>query len=72
MNLDPTNVVHSQAMKMGFTFGFIPAIARELSPANVGDFVKQRRRWYTGIRRLGDFWGYCTLFRTAAVALQPL
>jgi hypothetical protein len=57
---------------MGYRFGFIPAIARELSPANVGDFVRQRRRWYTGIRRLGDLWGYFALLRTAAVALQPL
>ncbi|KAE8849287.1 hypothetical protein PTNB73_04958 [Pyrenophora teres f. teres] len=61
-----------KAMKMGYSFGFIPAIARELSPATVGDFVRQRCRWYTGIRRLGDFWGYYVLLRTAAIALQPL
>ncbi|EXJ91982.1 hypothetical protein A1O3_00532 [Capronia epimyces CBS 606.96] len=38
-----------QADRLGFRFGWIPAIAREQSPTNLWDFWQQRRRWATGI-----------------------
>ncbi|KAF2762996.1 hypothetical protein EJ05DRAFT_22765 [Pseudovirgaria hyperparasitica] len=60
------------AMKKGFRIGWVPAIAREVSPRSIGDYVKQRRRWYTGVRTLGQwegrwvlfawFWGFVELF----------
>ncbi|KAF2164708.1 glycosyltransferase family 2 protein [Zasmidium cellare ATCC 36951] len=51
-----------RAMKQNFRIGWIPAIAREVSPRSVGDYVRQRRRWYTGIRTLGQLEGKWVLF----------
>lgn len=42
------------AMRKGFRIGWVPAIAREVSPHSIGDYLRQRRRWYTGIRTLGQ------------------
>lgn len=41
-----------KAWKRGFKCGKIPGIIREQSPLGLLDFMKQRRRWYVGIRRL--------------------
>ncbi|KAI9193277.1 glycosyl transferase family group 2-domain-containing protein [Polychytrium aggregatum] len=43
------------AWKKGFKCGKVPAIIREQSPMRFIDFLKQRRRWYVGIRRLPQF-----------------
>ncbi|KAI9137418.1 family 2 glycosyltransferase [Paraphysoderma sedebokerense] len=39
-----------KAWELGFTCGAIHGIVREQSPVSVRDFLKQRRRWYLGIR----------------------
>ncbi|KAI9137422.1 glycosyl transferase family group 2-domain-containing protein [Paraphysoderma sedebokerense] len=39
-----------KAWELGFTCGAIHGIVREQSPSSVRDFLKQRRRWYLGIR----------------------
>ncbi|KAI9136383.1 glycosyl transferase family group 2-domain-containing protein [Paraphysoderma sedebokerense] len=39
-----------KAWEMGFTCGAIHGIVREQSPSTIRDFLKQRRRWYMGIR----------------------
>ena len=38
------------AWRRGFTSGRIHGIVREQSPTNFRDFLKQRRRWFMGIR----------------------
>ncbi|TPX53694.1 hypothetical protein PhCBS80983_g06229 [Powellomyces hirtus] len=38
------------AWQKGFSCGAIHGIVREQSPGNLRDFMKQRRRWYMGIR----------------------
>ncbi|KXS20062.1 glycosyltransferase family 2 protein [Gonapodya prolifera JEL478] len=45
----------NRAWSLGFRCGAIPAIVREQSPTTLADFLKQRRRWYVGIRRLPGF-----------------
>ncbi|KAJ3053400.1 hypothetical protein HK097_004376 [Rhizophlyctis rosea] len=40
------------AMDGGFKCGKVPGIIREQSPLDMIGFMKQRRRWYVGIRRL--------------------
>ncbi|TPX30744.1 hypothetical protein SmJEL517_g05760 [Synchytrium microbalum] len=41
-----------KAWSQGFLCGKICGIVREQSPSRFMDFLKQRRRWYVGIRRL--------------------
>lgn len=38
------------AWRRGFTCGRIHGVVREQSPTTVRDFLKQRRRWFMGIR----------------------
>ena len=45
----------THAWEMGFKCGKIPALIREQSPMDLMGFLKQRRRWYVGIRRLPGF-----------------
>ncbi|KAI8816225.1 family 2 glycosyltransferase [Fimicolochytrium jonesii] len=40
------------AWQKGFTCGAIHGIVREQSPGSLRDFMKQRRRWYMGIREI--------------------
>jgi len=40
---------------LGYDPGHIPGLIREQSPSNIVDFMKQRRRWFVGIRRLPHF-----------------
>ncbi|KAJ3153298.1 hypothetical protein HDU89_000929 [Geranomyces variabilis] len=44
------------AWKKGFTCGAIHGIVREQSPGGVRDFMKQRRRWYMGIREINGMY----------------
>ncbi|KND04364.1 uncharacterized protein SPPG_00093 [Spizellomyces punctatus DAOM BR117] len=43
------------AWKLGFKCGNISGIVREQSPLDLIGFLKQRRRWFVGIRRLPSF-----------------
>ncbi|KAJ3287082.1 hypothetical protein HK104_008768 [Borealophlyctis nickersoniae] len=43
------------AWDAGFRCGKIPGMIREQSPMDFIGFLKQRRRWYVGIRRLPNF-----------------
>lgn len=38
-----------RAASLGYRFGWLHAIVREQPPCTFKDFLKQRRRWYTGI-----------------------
>ena len=38
------------AWRRGFTCGRVHGIVREQSPTTLRDFLKQRRRWFMGIR----------------------
>lgn len=40
------------ALDMGFKFGWVNGYIYEQSPRSAKDFLKQRRRWYLGIRKL--------------------
>lgn len=42
----------TQAWEAGFKCGKVPGFVREQSPMDLMGFMKQRRRWYVGIRRL--------------------
>ncbi|KAJ3075144.1 hypothetical protein HDU98_009098 [Podochytrium sp. JEL0797] len=44
-----------KAWDRGFRCGKIAGIVREQSPLDLIGFMKQRRRWYVGIRRLPNF-----------------
>ncbi|KAJ3013797.1 hypothetical protein HKX48_005517 [Thoreauomyces humboldtii] len=44
-----------KAWQMGFACGSIAGIVREQSPLDLVGFMKQRRRWFVGIRRLPSF-----------------
>ncbi|KAJ3084272.1 hypothetical protein HK102_000719 [Quaeritorhiza haematococci] len=46
-----------KAWEIGFTCGPIHGFVREQSPQNIRDFMKQRRRWYMGIRELKGMYG---------------
>jgi hypothetical protein len=70
----------THAWELGFKCGKIPGIVREQSPMDTIGFLKQRRRWYVGIRRLPQllpkvwwfFWTLGTLslyFTVASVIL---
>ncbi|KAK9899185.1 glycosyltransferase family 2 protein [Cystobasidium minutum MCA 4210] len=45
------------AWRRGFTCGRIHGIVREQSPGTLRDFLKQRRRWYMGIRDIKGMYG---------------
>lgn len=51
-----------QARALGFSCGWIPAIAREQSAQNLSDWVLQRRRWFSGIWQLNSVWAYPEMF----------
>ncbi|KAI8908504.1 glycosyltransferase like family 2-domain-containing protein [Gorgonomyces haynaldii] len=42
----------THAMELGYKCGKVPGLVREQSPMDLIGFLKQRRRWYVGIRRL--------------------
>ncbi|KAJ3005170.1 hypothetical protein HKX48_000838 [Thoreauomyces humboldtii] len=44
------------AWKKGFTCGAVHGIVREQSPGSLRDFMKQRRRWYMGIREINGMY----------------
>lgn len=44
-----------QAWALGYKCGKVPGLIREQSPMDLIGFLKQRRRWYVGIRRLPHF-----------------
>lgn len=44
-----------QAWALGYKCGKVPGLIREQSPLDLIGFLKQRRRWYVGIRRLPHF-----------------
>ncbi|GAA5949158.1 hypothetical protein JCM21900_004887 [Sporobolomyces salmonicolor] len=45
------------AWRRGFTCGRIHGIVREQSPTTLRDFLKQRRRWFMGIRDIKGLYG---------------
>ncbi|KEI41382.1 glycosyltransferase family 2 protein [Mixia osmundae IAM 14324] len=45
------------AWNRGFTCGRIHGIVREQSPTSLRDFLKQRRRWFMGIRDIKGLYG---------------
>ncbi|KAI5478547.1 egghead protein (zeste-white 4 protein), glycosyltransferase family 2 protein [Pseudohyphozyma bogoriensis] len=45
------------AWRRGFTSGRIHGIVREQSPTTLRDFLKQRRRWFMGIRDIKGLYG---------------
>ncbi|CAH7666424.1 glycosyl transferase family group 2-domain-containing protein [Phakopsora pachyrhizi] len=45
------------AWRRGFTCGRIHGIVREQSPTSLRDFLKQRRRWFMGIRDIDGLYG---------------
>jgi cellulose synthase/poly-beta-1,6-N-acetylglucosamine synthase-like glycosyltransferase len=70
----------THAWELGFKCGKVPGIVREQSPMDLIGFLKQRRRWYVGIRRLPQvlpkiwwfFWTMGTLslyFTVASIIL---
>jgi cellulose synthase/poly-beta-1,6-N-acetylglucosamine synthase-like glycosyltransferase len=61
------------ALDMKLKMGWIPAIARELSPGTIGDYVRQRRRWFSGIRGMTRRpMGMLTIFTCVWQTLEPL
>ncbi|KAF2731857.1 hypothetical protein EJ04DRAFT_536398 [Polyplosphaeria fusca] len=60
------------AMRRGFRIGLVPAIAREVSPRNLKDYSRQRRRWFTGIRAMGRPVGKLTLVLWCWRLLKPM
>lgn len=47
----------TSAWRRGFTCGRVHGIVREQSPGTLRDFLKQRRRWYMGIRDIKGMYG---------------
>ena len=45
------------AWRRGFTCGRVHGIVREQSPTTLRDFLKQRRRWFMGIRDIDGLYG---------------
>jgi hypothetical protein len=69
-----------QAWGLGYKCGKVPGLIREQSPMDLIGFLKQRRRWYVGIRRLPSilpkiwafFWTVGTLALYGTIASIPL
>jgi hypothetical protein len=69
-----------QAWSLGYKCGKVPGLIREQSPMDLIGFLKQRRRWYVGIRRLPHFlpkmwamfWTIGTLALYGTIASIPL
>ncbi|KAI1266255.1 glycosyltransferase like family 2-domain-containing protein [Xylariaceae sp. FL1019] len=55
----------------GHRFGWVPAIAREVSAENVSDFARQRRRWFSGMRNSGSFPGLMETISCAWQVFEP-
>lgn len=51
------NLSSLTAWRRGFTCGRVHGIVREQSPGTLRDFLKQRRRWYMGIRDIKGMYG---------------
>ena len=49
--------VSQDAWRRGFTCGRVHGIVREQSPTTLRDFLKQRRRWFMGIRDIQGMYG---------------
>ncbi|KAJ3297131.1 hypothetical protein HK104_000845 [Borealophlyctis nickersoniae] len=76
----------THAWHMGYMCGKVPGLVREQSPMDLMGFLKQRRRWYVGIRRLpgflpklwNGFWTlgiftlYCTIASTILGVVIPV
>jgi cellulose synthase/poly-beta-1,6-N-acetylglucosamine synthase-like glycosyltransferase len=68
------------AWELGYRCGKVPGIVREQAPLDIMGFLKQRRRWFVGIRRLDSFfpklwaffWGLGILSIMGTVASIPL
>lgn len=60
-----------RCMKRGYGCGAIDGIVREQSPESVLDFLKQRRRWFVGIRGLARESGWARLW-TVLWSFAPL
>lgn len=43
------------AVTLGYKSGWLHAIVREQPPESMGDFFRQRRRWYTGILSIDSY-----------------
>lgn len=43
------------AVDLGYKSGWLHAIVREQPPETIGDFFRQRRRWYTGILSIDSY-----------------
>ncbi|KAL9051712.1 MAG: hypothetical protein Q9162_005862 [Coniocarpon cinnabarinum] len=61
-----------QAMKHGHRIGWVPGICREISPATLTDYVKQRRRWFSGIRQIDHLMGRFVLFSWSWIVFKPV
>lgn len=70
----------THAWDLGFKCGKVPGLVREQSPLDLIGFLKQRRRWYVGIRRLPlllpkiwwFFWTVGTLSLYGTIVSVPL
>ncbi|KAI8929201.1 glycosyl transferase family group 2-domain-containing protein [Entophlyctis helioformis] len=66
----------THSWELGYRCGKIPGLVREQSPMDLIGFMKQRRRWYVGIRRLPNllpkiwafFWTIGTLSLYGTIA----
>ena len=61
-----------QAVNNGYRIGWLPAVAREISPATAVDYIKQRKRWFSGIRQLDHPMGRVALFSWMWQMLEPV
>ena len=61
-----------QALKHGHRIGWVPGIAREISPATVGDYIKQRKRWFSGIRQIDHAMGRFILLSWMWLIFEPV
>ncbi|KAI0535646.1 glycosyltransferase like family 2-domain-containing protein [Xylaria digitata] len=60
------------AKDRGYRFGWVPAIAREMSPESINDFIRQRRRWFTGMSQMGRLSGTLEALSCAWNLFWPL